>query len=190
MGVWSSRLAEDSLFGTVAAGINGRIACNSGRWKRFGTRADRAWCTRHCAHAAIRFCRRWFGCRGCLRRSTERQFLGAMAVGEEADITDAVEPVRHGVQQEPAGEFVGVERHDFGLVAPMQAVSLGPFPGLSQCPNAGPLGECHVSSRAARRLDDARDRSPLLDAMTRAAAAIDLPVFAYLGRTAPDSPHD
>ena len=43
-------------------------------------------------------------------------------------------------------------------------------------------------SKVLDMLDDARDRSSLLDAMTRVAAAIDLPVFAYLGWTAPDAP--
>lgn len=37
-------------------------------------------------------------------------------------------------------------------------------------------------------LDDARDRSSLLHAMTRTAAAVGLPVFAYLGWTDPDTP--
>src|ERR1700761_1949648 len=39
----------------------------------------------------------------------------AMAVREEADVTDAVEPVRNDVQQEPANEFTGSERHHLGL---------------------------------------------------------------------------
>src|SRR6476661_762473 len=38
-----------------------------------------------------------------------------MAVGEEADMADAMKPVRHGMQQEPPDELVGVERHDLGL---------------------------------------------------------------------------
>jgi hypothetical protein len=33
-----------------------------------------------------------------------------MAVRREADMADAVEPVRHGVQQEPPNELVGSER--------------------------------------------------------------------------------
>jgi hypothetical protein len=38
-----------------------------------------------------------------------------MAIGEEAEVTDAMEPVRQGVQQEPADEFVGSKRHGLGL---------------------------------------------------------------------------
>jgi hypothetical protein len=40
-----------------------------------------------------------------------------MAIGEEADMTDAVESVGHGMQQEPADEFLGVKCHDLGLAA-------------------------------------------------------------------------
>jgi hypothetical protein len=36
----------------------------------------------------------------------------AMAVGEEAIMPDAVEPVRQGVEQEAADELVGLKRHD------------------------------------------------------------------------------
>src|SRR3954453_2481740 len=69
------------------------------------------------ATLAVRFRRRWFGCRGCQQRSTERQFLGAMAVGEEADMTEAGESIRYGMQQEPADEFFGAQGHDLGLAA-------------------------------------------------------------------------
>ena len=34
-----------------------------------------------------------------------------MGVGEEAEVTDPAEPVRQRVLQEPADEFVSVERH-------------------------------------------------------------------------------
>ena len=44
--------------------------------------------------------------------AAQRQLGGAMAVGEEADMADAVEAVGQGVQQEAADELVGVERHD------------------------------------------------------------------------------
>ena len=45
----------------------------------------------------------------------ERQLVGAVAVGEEAVVADAVKAVRQGVQQEAADELVGVERHDLRL---------------------------------------------------------------------------
>ena len=40
-----------------------------------------------------------------------------MAVGEEADVADAAETVRHGVPQEAADELVRLQRHDLGLAA-------------------------------------------------------------------------
>ena len=38
-----------------------------------------------------------------------------MTVREEAEVTDAVEPVRNGMQQESPNELTGVECHHFGL---------------------------------------------------------------------------
>ena len=38
-----------------------------------------------------------------------------MAVREEADMADAVEPVGHGVEKEPPNEFVGSECQHLGL---------------------------------------------------------------------------
>ena len=64
---------------------------------------------------AVTFRRRRFWRRRSQQGSTERQLPGAVAIGEEADMTDAVEAIRHGVQQEPADEFVGAQRHDLGL---------------------------------------------------------------------------
>ena len=40
---------------------------------------------------------------------------GRMAVREEADIADAVEPIRHGVEQESPNEFIDSKRHHLGL---------------------------------------------------------------------------
>ena len=64
------------------------------------------------------------GCRGCEQSTAQRQLCGAMAVREEANMADAVEPIRHGVQQESPNEFVGSERHHLGL-----AVMAIVFPG-------------------------------------------------------------
>jgi len=56
--------------------------------------------------------------------AAERQLGGAVTVGEKSDVADSVEPVGHGVLQEATNEFVGRERHDFGL-----AVLAVVFPG-------------------------------------------------------------
>ncbi len=47
--------------------------------------------------------------------AAERQLGGAMAMGKEADMADAVEAVGHGVLQEAADELVGREHHDLGF---------------------------------------------------------------------------
>ena len=47
--------------------------------------------------------------------TAQRQLGGAMAVGEEADMTDPVEAIGHGVLEEAADELVGRKRHDLGL---------------------------------------------------------------------------
>ena len=47
-----------------------------------------------------------------------------MAVGEEADMADAMETVRYGMKQETPDEFVGSKRHHLGL-----AVVAIVFPG-------------------------------------------------------------
>ena len=72
---------------------------------------------------AIALRRWWIRCRGCEQSTAQRQLCG-MAVREEADMADAVEPIRHGVQQESPNEFVGSERHHLGL-----AVVAIVFPG-------------------------------------------------------------
>src|SRR3954454_16866880 len=42
------------------------------------------------------------------------ELLGAMAIGEEADVADTVETIGQGMLQEAADELVGRERHDLG----------------------------------------------------------------------------
>ena len=49
--------------------------------------------------------------------ATQFQLLGAMAIREKAVMSDAVEAVRQGVQQEAPDELVGIERHDLDLAA-------------------------------------------------------------------------
>ena len=46
---------------------------------------------------------------GVEQPATERELGGAVAIGEEAIVTDAVEAVRQGVHQEAADELVGTE---------------------------------------------------------------------------------
>src|SRR5215831_20178989 len=46
------------------------------------------------------------------KAAAERELGGAMAVGEEAIVADAMEAVRQRVQQEPADELVCREGHD------------------------------------------------------------------------------
>ena len=75
--------------------------------------------------------RRWQIRRGSREQSTAQcQLRRAMAVGEEADVTDAVEPVWNGVQQEPPNEFIRGERYHLGL-----AVMAIVFPGESTWPS-------------------------------------------------------
>ena len=58
---------------------------------------------------------RRFGLGGCEQRATNLQLPGTVAVGEEPDVADAVEPVRHGVQQKPPHEFIRGQRHHLEL---------------------------------------------------------------------------
>ena len=51
-------------------------------------------------------------CCGCQQSAAQVELGGAMAVGEEAIVADAMEAVGQGVQEEAADELVGVERHD------------------------------------------------------------------------------
>ena len=54
---------------------------------------------------------------GSQHRLAGRQAGGALAVGEEAVMADAVKAVRQGMQQEAPDELVGIERHAFLLAA-------------------------------------------------------------------------
>lgn len=47
--------------------------------------------------------------------ATERELGGALAVREEAEVADAMEAVRQGVQKEAADELIGRKRHELGL---------------------------------------------------------------------------
>jgi hypothetical protein len=49
----------------------------------------------------------WVGRRSCEQGAAQRQLCRAMAVRKESDMADTVEPIRHGVQQEPPNELVG-----------------------------------------------------------------------------------
>jgi hypothetical protein len=66
-----------------------------------------------------------------------------MAVREEADVADTVEPVGNGVQQEPPNEFIGSERHHLGLA--LMAIV---FPGEVDLAVAEP-GETRICQRNA-----------------------------------------
>jgi len=47
----------------------------------------------------------------------ESEFGGAVAVGQEAVVADALKTGRDGVLEETANELVGRKRHELGLVA-------------------------------------------------------------------------
>ena len=55
--------------------------------------------------------------RSCQQSAAQVEPGGAMAVGEEAVVADAMEAVGQRVQEEAADELVGVERHDLRLAA-------------------------------------------------------------------------
>jgi LuxR family transcriptional activator of conjugal transfer of Ti plasmids len=75
-----------------------------------------------------------------------------------------------------------------GLLSPAKAVSFGPLPDFRIARMAVRGENVLFHPELLDTLDNARDRSSLLDAMTRVVAAIDVPVFAYLGWTDPDTP--
>src|SRR6516165_8179983 len=79
----------------------------------------------------------WRG--GCEQGTAQRQLRRAMAVREEADVADAVEPIRNGVQQEPPNEFIGGECHHLGLAVP--AIVLPGELDLAVC-EPGETGVC------------------------------------------------
>jgi hypothetical protein len=115
------------------------MSCRTGRWLRRAQRAD----ARHGAAAAgadvevtsreltialakVRRGRRRYGRRRGEQASAQCELGGALAVGEEAVMADALKAVRQGVEQEAANELLGREGHDFALgtvaiVAPAEA---------------------------------------------------------------------
>ncbi len=60
---------------------------------------------------SVRFAWRW----SIQQPAAERELLGAMAVGEEAVMTDAMEAVRHGVEQEAPNELSALRAMIFDL---------------------------------------------------------------------------
>ena len=67
-----------------------------------------------------------FGCSGrhTEQRSAEREFVSAVAVGEEAVVTNAMEAGWQDVEQEAAHELGDVETHDFAHTMAALAVVL------------------------------------------------------------------
>ena len=55
-------------------------------------------------------------------QAAQSKLLCPIAIGEEAVIADALEPIRQNVKQEPADEFVGAKSHD--LLAVVIAIVL------------------------------------------------------------------
>jgi len=55
---------------------------------------------------------------------TERELVGAVAVGEEAIVANAMEAVRQYVEQEASHELAGAEAHDFALATAALAIVL------------------------------------------------------------------
>jgi hypothetical protein len=64
--------------------------------------------------AVIGGAREKFGGGGGQSLTAGGELLGALAIGEEAVIADALKALRKGVQQEAADELIGVEGHDLG----------------------------------------------------------------------------
>src|SRR5260370_28107713 len=52
---------------------------------------------------------------GIEQPAAEGEVVAALAVGEKAIVTNAMEAVRQGMQQESADELVGIECHHLGL---------------------------------------------------------------------------
>lgn len=57
------------------------------------------------------------GDRGDQQFAAERQFDGAMTVGQKAEVADALEARWQDVKKKTADEFAGVNRHDFGVLS-------------------------------------------------------------------------
>src|SRR6202521_2632560 len=69
--------------------------------------------------------------------ATERELGGALAVGEEAKMPDAVEAIWQGVHQEAADELVGVKRHDLRLAVMAIILPAEGDRGVSHADQAG-----------------------------------------------------
>ena len=78
------------------------------------------------------------------------------------DMADAVEPVRHGVQQEPPHELIGGERHRLGLavVAVVPWVKTGGRPGRRRAPGQPAVGDGDAVGVAAATWSSPRRRPP------------------------------
>ena len=69
----------------------------------------------------VRF-RSWRWCGGELAGTGK--IVATTTAGEQAVVTDAVEPARQNVKQEPADELVGGERHDLVALGALAAMIL------------------------------------------------------------------
>src|ERR1019366_3161500 len=56
--------------------------------------------------------------------AAQRQFVGAMTIGEQPVVTNTIEPVRQNVKQEAANELASGERHGRALCLSLLAVVL------------------------------------------------------------------
>src|SRR5882724_6908678 len=67
----------------------------------------------------------------------EREFLGAMAVGEQAVMPDAMGAVRQGMEQKAPDELVSVEGHDLRLAVMPVVLPAEANPAIHQADQAG-----------------------------------------------------
>src|ERR1700710_912756 len=59
--------------------------------------------------------RGWNRRRDCKQGAAQRELGGAMTVGQEPNVADAMKAVGHGMQQKPPHKLVGWQRHHLGL---------------------------------------------------------------------------
>src|SRR5271170_1913566 len=69
--------------------------------------------------------------------ATERELGGALAVGEEAVVADAMEAIRQGVQQKAPDELIGRKRHDLRLAVMAIILPAEGDLGIGQADQAG-----------------------------------------------------
>src|SRR4029450_826480 len=93
----------------------------------------------------VRGSRRWY----IEGPSTEFELVGAMAVGEQAVVTDAMEAGWEDVEQEAAHELSDVETHDLAAMTAVLAIVL---------PAETDMGR--VTVRFLRRHEDGRGQAP------------------------------